>query len=681
MPRPAVKNENSLAWLNIGQALITNLMMGGAMAYSVWGWSRGQFTAGDVVLVNTLLAQLFRPLDLLGMVYRTVRQGVIDMAAMFNLVDTAPEVVDQPGAPPLAVGAGHVRFEGVRFGYEDDRQILKGVDIAIPPGRTVAIVGPSGAGKSTLGRLLFRFYDPQAGRILIDGQDIRRVAQTSLRAAIGIVPQDSVLFNDTIGYNIAYGREGASHEEVVAAARGAAIHDFIESLPQGYDTEVGERGLKLSGGEKQRVAIARTLLKDPPILLLDEATSALDSRTEAEIQSVIKRVERGRSTLVIAHRLSTIADADEIVVMDGGRVVERGRHAQLLDAGRPLCRDVGPPGLRARGGRRGGRRRVTTATLDIARDRLRHIWGHADFRGRQPDVIERVLAGRDTLAVMPTGAGKSVTYQLPALIRQGTGLVVSPLIALMHDQVAAARALGIRAAALTSADSDGPAVARAFSAGELDLLYVAPERATNEGFQRLLERTPLSLIAVDEAHCVSEWGHDFRPDYRLLRPLLDRFDAPRVALTATADAATRADILRQLGIPQDGLVLAGFDRPNITYAIRPRGRLSAQLAQVVRDHPGPGIVYAPTRAATERLAAGLSRDTGRPTRAYHAGLPAEERAANQSAFVASEDMVMVATRRLCMGIDKPDVRFVAHAAPAQVDRELLPGDRPGGPRR
>ncbi len=331
--KAAVKNENSLAWLNIGQALITNLMMSGAMAYSVWGWSRGQFSAGDVVLVNTLLAQLFRPLDLLGMVYRTVRQGVIDMAAMFDLVDTAPEVVDQPGAPPLRVGAGHVRFEGVRFGYEPDRQILKGVDIAVPPGKTVAIVGPSGAGKSTIGRLLFRFYDPQAGRILIDGQDIARVQQTTLRAAIGIVPQDSVLFNDTIGYNIAYGREGATHDEVVAAARGAAIHDFIESLPQGYDTEVGERGLKLSGGEKQRVAIARTLLKDPPILLLDEATSALDSRTEAEIQSVIKRVERGRSTLVIAHRLSTIADADEIVVMDDGRVVERGRHGALLAAG------------------------------------------------------------------------------------------------------------------------------------------------------------------------------------------------------------------------------------------------------------------------------------------------------------------------------------------------------------
>ena len=330
--RAAVKNENSLAWLNIGQAAITNLMMGGAMAYSVWGWSQGRFSTGDVVLVNTLLAQLFRPLDLLGMVYRTVRQGVIDMAAMFNLVDTAPEVVDQPGAPPLKVGAGHVRFEGVRFGYEDDRQILKGVDIAVPPGKTVAIVGPSGAGKSTIGRLLFRFYDPQGGRVLIDGQDISRVQQTTLRAAIGIVPQDSVLFNDTIGYNIAYGREGAGHDEVVAAAKGAAIHDFITSLPQGYDTEVGERGLKLSGGEKQRVAIARTLLKDPPILLLDEATSALDSRTEAEIQSVIKRVERGRSTLVIAHRLSTIADADEIIVMDGGRVVERGRHAALLAA-------------------------------------------------------------------------------------------------------------------------------------------------------------------------------------------------------------------------------------------------------------------------------------------------------------------------------------------------------------
>ena len=303
-----------------------------------------------------------------------------------------------------------------------------------------------------------------------------------------------------------------------------------------------------------------------------------------------------------------------------------------------------------------------TPTLDAARNRLRHVWGHPDFRGRQPEVIKRVLAGRDTLAVMPTGAGKSVTYQLPALMRPGTGLVVSPLIALMHDQVAAARALGIRAAALTSADENGPAVVRAFSDGELDLLYVAPERATNEGFQHLLHRTQLSLIAVDEAHCVSEWGHDFRPDYRGLRPLLDRFDVPRVALTATADAATRADILRQLGIPEDGLVLAGFDRPNITYAISPRVKLTSQLAEVARTNPGPGIVYAPTRASTEKLAAGLARDTGRPTRAYHAGLDASVRAANQAAFVQSEDMVMVATVAFGMGIDKPDVRFVAHAA-------------------
>ena len=301
-------------------------------------------------------------------------------------------------------------------------------------------------------------------------------------------------------------------------------------------------------------------------------------------------------------------------------------------------------------------------SLDAAREKLRHIWGHQDFRGRQPDVIERVLAGRDTLAVMPTGAGKSVTYQIPALLRPGTGLVISPLIALMHDQIAAARALGLKAAALSSADSDGPEVARAFSDGELDLLYVAPERATNDGFARLLDRTPLSLIAVDEAHCVSEWGHDFRPDYRLLRPLLDRFDVPRLALTATADAATRADILKQLGIPDEGLVLAGFDRPNITYSISPRGRLTQQLAEVARANPGPGIVYAPTRAATEKLAAGLARDTGRPTRAYHAGLDAAVRAANQAAFVGSEDMVMVATVAFGMGIDKPDVRFVAHAA-------------------
>ena len=328
----AVKNETSLAALNVGQSLITNLMMAGAMAYTVWGWSVGKFTTGDVVLVNTLLAQLFRPLDLLGMVYRTVRQGLIDMDAMFTLVDTPTEIMDIPAAPALAVGKGRVRFENVVFAYDPKRPILKGVDFEIPPGGTLAIVGPSGAGKSTLARLLFRFYDVTGGRILIDDQDIARVSQTSLRAAIGIVPQDTVLFNDTIGYNIAYGREGADHEEIVRAAEGASIHRFIESLPDGYDAKVGERGLKLSGGEKQRVAIARTLLKDPPILILDEATSALDSRTEADIQETLKAVERGRTTIVIAHRLSTIVDADEILVLENGAVAERGTHRSLLES-------------------------------------------------------------------------------------------------------------------------------------------------------------------------------------------------------------------------------------------------------------------------------------------------------------------------------------------------------------
>ncbi|HEU4961295.1 MAG TPA: ABC transporter ATP-binding protein/permease [Sphingomonas sp.] len=326
----AVKSENSLAWLNIGQALITNAMLGGGMAYVAWGWSEGRFSAGDVVFVSTLLSQLFRPLDLLGMVYRTIRQGVIDMAAMFDLIDTPSEVVDAPGALPLAVNQGHVRFEDVRFGYEPERPILKGIDLDIPAGHTVAVVGPSGAGKSTLARLMYRFYDLTGGRITIDGQDIAQVTQASLRAAIGIVPQDTVLFNDTIGYNIAYGREGAGHDEIVRAARGAAIAGFIERQPEGYETRVGERGLKLSGGEKQRVAIARTLLKDPPILILDEATSALDSRTEADIQATLRQVERGRTTIVIAHRLSTVVEADEIVVLDAGRVAERGTHADLL---------------------------------------------------------------------------------------------------------------------------------------------------------------------------------------------------------------------------------------------------------------------------------------------------------------------------------------------------------------
>ena len=328
----AVKSENSLAWLNIGQSLITNLMMAGAMGYTVWGWSHGQFSTGDVVLVNTLLSQLFRPLDLLGMVYRTIRQGLIDMEAMYKLIDTQAEISDAPGAPMLHVEAGEVRFDHVHFGYDPEREILHGVSFTVPAGRTLAIVGPSGAGKSTIARLLFRFYDIQGGRISIDGQDIAAVTQQSLRASIGIVPQDMVLFNDTVGYNIGYGREGATQEEIEAAARAASIHDFIMGLPQGYATRVGERGLKLSGGEKQRVAIARTLLKDPPVLVLDEATSALDSRTETEIQDVLRSISRKRTTLIVAHRLSTVVDADEIIVMEKGRVVERGRHGDLVRA-------------------------------------------------------------------------------------------------------------------------------------------------------------------------------------------------------------------------------------------------------------------------------------------------------------------------------------------------------------
>ena len=326
----AVKSENSLAWLNIGQSFITNALMAGAMAFTVWGWSKGQFTTGDVVFVNTLLAQLFRPLDLLGMVYRTIRQGLTDMAAMFDLIDTETEVKDAPGAPALQLAGGALAFDNVTFAYEPDRPILNGVSFAIPPGKTLAVVGPSGAGKSTLARLLYRFYDVTGGQIMIDGQDIRTVTQASLRASIGIVPQDTVLFNDSIGYNIGYGREGASLAEIEAAARGAQIHGFIAAQPQQYETQVGERGLKLSGGEKQRVAIARTLLKDPPILILDEATSALDSRTEAEIQTTLHQVSARRTTIVIAHRLSTIVDADEIIVLDGGRVAERGTHADLL---------------------------------------------------------------------------------------------------------------------------------------------------------------------------------------------------------------------------------------------------------------------------------------------------------------------------------------------------------------
>ena len=329
----ATKSENSLGLLNIAQALVMNLLMAFALGFTVWEWSRGRLSVGDLVAVQTYLTQLFRPLDMLGMVYRSIRQGLIDMAAMFALMDTEVEIADRPGAPALVIRRPTVVFDDVVFGYERERTILHGLSFAVEAGQHIALVGPSGAGKSTIARLLFRFYDPWSGRILIDGQDIATVSQDSLRAAIGIVPQDSVLFNDTIGYNIAYGRAGASAEDVLRAAQGAAILPFIEALPAGFDTEVGERGLKLSGGEKQRVAIARTLVKNPPILLLDEATSALDTRTEQDILETLHRVSENRTTLSIAHRLSTVADADRILVLEHGRLAEQGRHRDLLRDG------------------------------------------------------------------------------------------------------------------------------------------------------------------------------------------------------------------------------------------------------------------------------------------------------------------------------------------------------------
>jgi ATP-binding cassette subfamily B protein len=292
----------------------------------------GSMSVGKFVVVNTYLVQLYQPLNFLGVAYMTIKQGLVDMEQMFALMRVEEEVRDKPGAPPLA-RAGEVRFENVRFGYRADREILKGVDLAVPEGGKLAIVGPTGAGKSTIARLLFRFYDVTGGRISIGGQDIRDAAQGSVRAAIGVVPQDTVLFNDTIRYNIAYGRPGAGQDEIEAAAKAAQVHDFVLGLPDGYDTRVGERGLKLSGGEKQRVAIARTILKDPRILILDEATSALDTRTEQEIQAALRAVARRRTTLVIAHRLSTVVDADEIVVLEAGRVAERGTHAALLARG------------------------------------------------------------------------------------------------------------------------------------------------------------------------------------------------------------------------------------------------------------------------------------------------------------------------------------------------------------
>jgi ATP-binding cassette subfamily B protein len=326
----SVKAYVSLAVLNAGQAVIFTVGLTICMVMAVWGVQEGRHTVGDFVLINAMLIQLYQPLNFMGMVYREIKQGVADIEQMFDILDRSPEIADRPGAKPLVVTAGEIRFDDVRFAYTPDRPILRGISFVVPAGKTVAIVGPSGAGKSTISRLLFRFYEPQSGRILIDGQDIAMVTQTSLRAVLGMVPQDTVLFNDTIGYNIRYGRWEATEEEVAEAARLAQIDRFIRGLSEGYATSVGERGLKLSGGEKQRVAIARTILKGPPILVLDEATSALDSFTEKEIQDALESVSRGRTTLVIAHRLSTVINADEILVIDKGVIAERGRHADLL---------------------------------------------------------------------------------------------------------------------------------------------------------------------------------------------------------------------------------------------------------------------------------------------------------------------------------------------------------------
>ena len=331
--RASVKTYTSLAVLNIGQNVIFTLGLTATMLMCAIGVRNGTKTVGDFVMINAMMIQLYQPLNFMGMVYREIKQAVIDIEKMFGMLARSPEVKDLPGAKALVVTDGRVQFDDVHFAYDPERKILQGLSFEVPAGKTVAIVGPSGAGKSTISRLLFRLYEVSGGRILIDGQDIREVTQSSLRAAIGMVPQDTVLFNDTIRYNIRYGRWEATDAEVEEAARLAQIDAFIRRSPQGYETEVGERGLKLSGGEKQRVAIARTILKGPPILLLDEATSALDSHTEREIQDALEGVSRGRTSLVIAHRLSTIVGADEIIVLDRGRIVERGTHAELLGHG------------------------------------------------------------------------------------------------------------------------------------------------------------------------------------------------------------------------------------------------------------------------------------------------------------------------------------------------------------
>jgi ATP-binding cassette subfamily B protein len=331
--RAANLTNYSLALLNFGQSFLITAGLVAVMVMAALGVQRGDLTVGDFVMVNAYMIQITVPLNFLGTVYREIRQALVDMGEMFDLLEQPREIIDRPGAPDLKVTGGEVVFDAVEFGYDPQRPILKGVSLRVGPGERVAIVGPSGSGKSTIGRLLFRFYDVTGGAVRIDGQDVREVTQESLHAAIGVVPQDTVLFNDTIYYNIAYGRPEASREEVEAAARAAKIHDFIASLPEGYETRVGERGLKLSGGEKQRVGIARTLLKDPPILLLDEATSALDTETERDIQESLREMGEGRTVIVIAHRLSTVADADRIVVLEKGRIVEEGTHDELLALG------------------------------------------------------------------------------------------------------------------------------------------------------------------------------------------------------------------------------------------------------------------------------------------------------------------------------------------------------------
>ena len=326
----ALKTSYSLGVINIGQALIINTAMVVVMLMSVQGVANGTMSVGGFVAVNAYIMQVMMPLNFLGFVYREIRQALVDMSEMFCLLEQPPEVQDKPGAPPLRVLGGRIEFRDVHFSYDPERAILKGVDLTVEPGQTLAIVGPSGSGKSTIGRLLFRFYDACSGAVLIDGQDIRDVSQSSLHDAIGVVPQDTVLFNDTINYNIAYGRDAATPAQIEQAAKAAQIHEFVESLPKGYDTMVGERGLKLSGGEKQRVGIARSLLKNPPILLLDEATSALDTQTEHEIQESLIQMGQGRTVMIIAHRLSTVVHADCIVVLEQGQIVEVGSHEALL---------------------------------------------------------------------------------------------------------------------------------------------------------------------------------------------------------------------------------------------------------------------------------------------------------------------------------------------------------------